>query len=215
MSTTWAGVSGRLGAIRPETRAIAQEVYEAAKAAGHDIWFIWGMGTSAEHRTGRALDLMVHNHADGQWVRDYLWRNRKRLRLQHVIWEQRITSTTVRPGVVVKMEDRGNPTANHFDHVHVFLFAGPYQKPGTASSALGPGSRGTTVRRLQQFLVSVFPAYRNSVSYMPGKMLAVDGVYGRQTQAWVKEFQRRTKLSQDGVVGPKTHEKLKSYGYRY
>lgn len=130
--STWAGVSGRLGAIKAETRSIAEEVYNAAKKAGHDIWFIWGLGASAEHSTGLALDLMVRSEAAGDWVRDYLWNDRRRLRLRHVIWEQHITSTTFRPGVRILMEDRGNSTANHYDHVHLFLFAGKYQAPVAA-----------------------------------------------------------------------------------
>ena len=217
--STWATVSAKIGKVHPETLSIARELYEAAKKAGHEIWFIWGLNNegSGEHKTGLALDLMVHNHAAGQWVRNYIWTNRKRLRLHHVIWEQHITSTTVRPGAVVKMADRGNSTANHFDHVHVLFFAGAYRRPGTStlSVVLRRGSSGTAVRRLQQFLLNGFPAYRNSVRYMPGRLLTVDGEFGRQTEAWVKEFQRRTGVPQSGVVDALTHSKLKANGYRY
>lgn len=128
-------VTSRLGNVKDATRKIAEEVFLAAQKAGHEVWFIWGMGTSAEHRTGRALDFMVRNAAGGQWVRNYLWANRQRLRLNHVIWDQHITSTTVRPGVVVKMEDRGNPTANHKDHVHSLHFEGSYQTPQVTQPA--------------------------------------------------------------------------------
>lgn len=127
--TTFAHASSKLGKVKPETRSKAEEIFNAAKAAGHDIWFMWGMGSSAEHSTGRALDLMVKTHAAGQWVRDYIWKNRARLRLQHVIWEQKITSTVTRPGVVRKMEDRGNSTENHMDHNHVLFLVGAYVAP--------------------------------------------------------------------------------------
>lgn len=126
---TWDHVSSKLGSIRRETRSIAQELYEAAEEAGHEIWFMWGMGSSTEHRTGLALDLMVRNKAGGDFIRDYIWRNRARLRLRHVIWWQRITSTVTRPGVIRKMNDRGNATQNHYDHIHVWFFAGEYQAP--------------------------------------------------------------------------------------
>lgn len=215
--STFASVSARMGNVRPETKAIAQEIYEAAKKAGHDVWYIWGMGTSQEHRTGLAMDLMVRNNAAGDWVRNYIWNNRARLRLRHVIWEQHITSTTVRPGVRVRMADRGNPTANHYDHIHAWFFPGTYRPPTSAAPSSGVlkiGSKGTAVLRLQQFLVKNFPAYRNSVGYMPRVMLAVDGDYGKQTAAWVREFQRRTGLSQDGIVGTKTLAKMKQYGYK-
>lgn len=153
-------VTSRLGNVKPETRKIAEELYNAAKKAGHDIWFMWGMGTSAEHKTGLALDLMVHNNAAGDFVRNYLWTNRKRLRLRHVIWEQHITSTVNQPGVRRKMEDRGNPTANHFDHVHTWHFGGQYQPP--AADKLGPPF---------------------------DKPLAVDGVLGQHTiMAWQRQL---------------------------
>jgi peptidoglycan hydrolase-like protein with peptidoglycan-binding domain len=50
---------------------------------------------------------------------------------------------------------------------------------------------------------------------MPGRYLLVDGIFGRQTEAWVKEFQRRTGLSQTGVVNRTTLTKLRQYGYNY
>lgn len=213
---SWAYVSSRLGDVPAATRSIAKEIYDAAQKAGHDIWFMWGMGTSQEHRTGRALDLMVRSNSAGDWVRNYIWSNRKRLRLIHVIWEQHITSTVTRPGVRVKMADRGNPTANHYDHNHAWFFPGAYQPPaGSPPATLRRGSTGTAVRRLQQFLVNTFPAYRRSVRYMPNRMLVVDGNYGRQTEAWVREFQRRTNLVQDGAVGSKTLAKMRQHGYRY
>ena len=214
--STFASVSARLGNVKPELRSIVEEVYNAAKKAGHDVWYIWGMGTSAEHRTGLATDLMVRNEAAGDWVRNYIWANRARLRLKHVIWEQHITSTVTRPGVRVKMADRGNPTANHFDHNHVWFFPGAYQPPTASNSTvLRRGSKGTAVRQVQRFLSNTFPAYRSSVRYMPGRMIIVDGDYGRQTEAWVKEFQRRTNLEQTGQVDSATLKKMRAHGYRY
>jgi hypothetical protein len=126
-------VSSKLGKVTAPTKSRAKEIFDAAKTAGHQIWFMWGYdgdASNTEHHSGRALDFMVHNHAAGQWVRDYIWRNRARLRLQHVIWEQHITSTVTSPGVVRKMADRGSPTENHMDHVHALFFTGAYQAPG-------------------------------------------------------------------------------------
>jgi peptidoglycan hydrolase-like protein with peptidoglycan-binding domain len=65
------------------------------------------------------------------------------------------------------------------------------------------------------FLRNNFPVYRDYVSYNRGRLLEVDGNFGGQTEAWVKEFQRRTGLKQDGVVGPKTFSKMRQYGYKY
>lgn len=148
MSNSWEYVSSKLGsALKPETRAKAKEIFDAAAKAGHEIWFMWGMGNSSEHKTGRALDLMVRNEAAGDWVRNYIWANRARLRLQHVIWEQHITSTVTQPGVRRKMPDRGNSTENHYDHNHVLFLTGAYVAPGkpTAPKPTTPAPKPPTV----------------------------------------------------------------------
>lgn len=59
------------------------------------------------------------------------------------------------------------------------------------------GSKGPDVKELQQLL--------NSKGYS----LIVDGDFGPSTQAAVKNFQRANGLTDDGIVGPKTWEKLK------
>lgn len=142
MAATYATVSAKLGKVKPETKSISKEIFDAAKSAGHEIWYMWGMGSSSEHATGRALDFMVRNEAAGDWIRNYIWTNRKRLRLQHVIWEQHITSTVTQPGVRRKMPDRGNTTENHYDHVHVLFFGGSYQKPtGSGSGSTKPTTK--------------------------------------------------------------------------
>jgi hypothetical protein len=140
MAASYKTVSAKLGKIQPATRSISEEIFNAAKAAGHEIWYMWGMGSSSEHATGRALDLMVRNEAAGDWIRNYIWKNRERLRLQHVIWEQHITSTVTQPGVRRKMADRGSVTENHYDHVHVLFFAGSYRKPGDSPSSPDPST---------------------------------------------------------------------------
>lgn len=218
-------VTSKLGNVKPKTRSIAAEVYNAAKAAGHEIWFMWGMGPGKEHGSGYALDLMVHNEAAGDWVRNYLWANRERLRLKHVIWEQHITSTVVQPGVRRLMEDRGSTTENHYDHNHVWFFPGEYVAPGEGG-AVKPGPvkkppvkkpttkyrtlqrnvKGDDVKRLQSELKRVFPAYA-------GK-LVVDGSFGPKTLEAVREFQSRAHLAVDGKVGPLTRAALKKYGVR-
>jgi Cpl-7 lysozyme-like protein len=134
VSNSWDYVSKDIGHVKPETLSKAREIWNAARAAGHEIWYIWGMGSSAEHKTGRALDLMVRNEAAGDWVYAYIWKNRARLRLQHVIWEQHITSTVTKPGQRRQMPDRGNSTKNHYDHNHVLFLVGAYVAPGHTPS---------------------------------------------------------------------------------
>jgi peptidoglycan hydrolase-like protein with peptidoglycan-binding domain len=130
--TAFSEASAKIGKVKPETLAIAHEIFDAAQSDGHDVWYLWGYDGdvgNTEHHSGLAVDFMIHNHTDGQAVRDYIWRNRERLRLRHVIWEQHITSTVVSPGVVRLMGDRGDTTANHMDHVHALFDAGTYRTP--------------------------------------------------------------------------------------
>jgi hypothetical protein len=125
---------------------------------------------------------MSHNNAAGDFVRNYLWTHRKRLRLRHVIWEQRITSTVNQPGKVRLMEDRGNPTANHFDHVHTWHFAGAYQAP--SGYPLGPPF---------------------------DKPLAVDGVLGQHTiMAWQRQLNVPMTGNLDQVTIKAVQTKLKA-----
>jgi len=131
----------KVGAIKESTRLKAIEIINAAQAAGHRVRFVWGMGSSQEHRTGLALDLMVYDKAAGEFIRDYVWANRARLRLRHVIWDQHITSTVVQPGVKRKMADRGSVTQNHEDHNHIwFLDDSPYVAPSAPAPAATPAA---------------------------------------------------------------------------
>lgn len=63
----------------------------------------------------------------------------------------------------------------------------------TASATYRPGDKGSGVKTLQKALKSL-KLYTGSI----------DGVYGSGTTAAVKAFQKKNKLTQDGVAGPKT-----------
>ncbi len=66
-----------------------------------------------------AADFMVYtNRAMGDAVAQFLIDNAARLRVEYVIWLQRIWYIGPRGGWR-PMADRGSPTANHMDHVHV------------------------------------------------------------------------------------------------
>jgi len=67
--------------------------------------------------------------------------------------------------------------------------------PGTP---LRVGSRGTSVRLMQGFLQELHAAYPS----IP--LIAVDGIFGPQTQAAVMSFQRLFGLAVDGIIGPIT-----------
>ena len=71
---------------------------------------------------------MIPNSSVGQAIANYVRANAKALGVSEVIWSQRIW-TVQRSGEGWRsMSDRGSPTANHYDHVHVTV----YGSSGTA-----------------------------------------------------------------------------------
>lgn len=70
-------------------------------------------------------------------------------------------------------------------------------------NTLEKGDEGPRVKKLQEGLNKVFPAYSK---------LKVDSDFGPATEKVVKEFQRRSKLDDDGIVGSKTIAELKKHG---
>ena len=183
----------------------------------------------------RAIDAMLsgaftHDEAEAL-VRKILSDGPSLARLYYIIWDRRIWSST--HGWLERTYDGSNP---HTDHVHfdglasndedasgwpiVYAASGSGPSttpppPSTSSPTLQKGSTGPAVSHLQMFFRNVFPAYRNSVTYKTGVLITVDGVFGLQTDAWVKEFQKRTGLVRDGIVGPLTYAQLRNYGYQY
>ena len=71
------------------------------------------------------------------------------------------------------------------------------QQISSQNQLLRIGSRGTAVDKLQT-------ALKKDGFYSD----AIDGIFGRQTQAAVIKFQQSKKLAADGVVGEKTRSAL-------
>lgn len=183
-----------------------------------------------EHRAIDAMLTGAFTAAEAEnLVQRMLADDATKARLYYIIYNRRIWSSS--SGWVQNYYGGSNP---HTDHVHFDGLASndedgshwpvvfnqpanpmPPANPLPPSSYLRIGSGGTNVTRVQQFLRSVFPAYRWSVNVRRGVLIGVDGVFGPQTDAWVKEFQRRTNLEQDGVVGPLTFAMMRKYGYQY
>lgn len=65
------------------------------------------------------------------------------------------------------------------------------------------GSKGTYVEQLQTILVNL--------GYDLGSK-AVDGIFGKKTEAAVKKFQKANGLAVDGIVGPKTWTAIDQVG---
>ncbi|MFE1168671.1 coiled-coil domain-containing protein [Nocardiopsis sp. NPDC058789] len=79
-----------------------------------------------DHGTGTACDFMMSangaapsaaNQALGQQISDYGIANADRLGIKYIIWEQQIWQSTSRQWTW--MNDRGDLTQNHYDHVHI------------------------------------------------------------------------------------------------
>jgi hypothetical protein len=75
-------------------------------------------------------------------------------------------------------------------------------KPGLPDGGLRRGSRGEVVRWLQRRLNKIAGPHGHGA--LQGKQLAIDGVFGSNTEKVVKSFQAHRKLADDGVVGSKT-----------
>lgn len=81
----------------------------------------------------------------------------------------------------------------------------PLPTNGSGRATVKLGSKGQPVNDLQARLNRDYPAYRTLTG---NRLLVVDGDFGANTDKWVREFQKRSNLAVDGVVGPKTWAKL-------
>lgn len=85
-----------------------------------------------DHPSGRAVDVMIPDWDGdtgrrlGDEIRDYLYANREDFHIEYMIWRQEYIPSQGQGNV---MEDRGSPTQNHFDHVHVTTVGGGFPGP--------------------------------------------------------------------------------------
>lgn len=128
----------------------------------------------------------------------------------YVIYNRRITAPDFKSW---RVYTGSNP---HTMHVHVsfsrnragfdstapwaFLGAAVPRPPAppkpSGRATIRKGSTGQLVRDLQTRLRTRYPLYAKNV--------ATDGQFGPKTDAAVREFQRRSRLAVDGIVGPRT-----------
>ena len=75
-----------------------------------------------DHPSGRALDAMVSSSGLGHQIAGWVRANASQFGVSEVIFAQRIW-TVQRGGEGWRsMSDRGSPSANHYDHVHVTVY---------------------------------------------------------------------------------------------
>lgn len=119
-------------------RAVAQRFPEVQTIGGwrpHDA-------ISDDHPSGRAVDVMIPNYDTGQGkqlgdeIRDYVFANKDTFNLEYMIWRQEYIPAEGQPN---QMEDRGDPTQNHFDHIHITVDGGGMPADG---QTYGPAPDG-------------------------------------------------------------------------
>lgn len=99
-------------------------------------------GAATDHPEGRAIDLMIPEWqgSQGKQLGDeivgHFLANADFYEVDYVIWRQHITFAD---GTGYQMEDRGTPTENHYDHVHVTLKTSAM---ATAGQLVGSGPEG-------------------------------------------------------------------------
>ncbi|WP_040699177.1 hypothetical protein [Nocardia vinacea] len=108
--------STELAGTRPH---VAQVGHFLGKMFGiTDIGGALGRGND-DHGAGLAVDLMTSDSAQGDAIAEFVLANQQRFGVTYVIWRQRYNDGNGWS----YMEDKGSPTANHYDHVHVSFAA--------------------------------------------------------------------------------------------
>lgn len=117
-----------LGDVQPQTAIVANKIgpmfgiktiggYRDATSPYDDMTY--------GHPAGRAIDFMINDIEDGENVghrlAKYLQENAEDLTVYYIIWQQRIWMAGDPIDDWEQMEDRGSPTQNHMDHVHLSL----------------------------------------------------------------------------------------------
>jgi uncharacterized protein YgiM (DUF1202 family) len=91
--------------------------------------FLGRRSSSGYHGSGRALDCMISDSTVGWEAANWVRANAKSLGVGEVIYRQKIWTVQRSSEGWRSMSDRGSPTANHMDHVHVSV----YGNSGTAA----------------------------------------------------------------------------------
>lgn len=98
------------------------------------------------HPSGLALDLMTNDipngTATGQRMADYIVEHHEQLGVKYLIWRQQVWSAQRSDEGWRGMADRGSPTQNHMDHVHLSLQADAAVDPTATPACEGLTSTG-------------------------------------------------------------------------
>ncbi len=97
----------------------AVRLFRAACAAFPALSSYGGYDGHGEHSSGKAIDFMVSDPSLGQALADWARAHAGELNLYDIIWQQHIWTPVRSSEGWRAMPDRGSPTANHYDHVHI------------------------------------------------------------------------------------------------
>lgn len=207
----------QLGEIAPNRSRASDgsigDTSHASRASDHNPRWIAG----ANLVTARDFTQDPAGGLDCTRLRDSLIRARDS-RVKYIIFNREIISGAGGPWPWVRRPYSG--PSPHTEHLHLSVVGdararddSPWMLPGLVGGdepapASGTyaqyGDRTDRVLRLQKFMTSHFPSYN---PYRP------TGYFGEATRDGVEEFQQRTGLDSDGVVGPKTLAKLREFGF--
>jgi len=97
-------------------------VYRSVCHAFPQITAYGGWDNHGEHVTGKALDIMTSDVTLGNQIAAFLQAHASELHLYDILWQQHIWTPERASEGWRLFADRGSPTANHMDHVHVSVY---------------------------------------------------------------------------------------------
>jgi hypothetical protein len=110
------------GSVEYRLTAAAIHLYRSVCHAFPQITSYGGWDNHGEHVTGKALDIMTSDVTLGNQIAAWLQAHASALHVYDILWRQHIW-TPVRASEGWRLfADRGSPTANHMDHVHVSVY---------------------------------------------------------------------------------------------
>ncbi len=171
---------------------------EGAHTKGHNSVgrAILLVGNYQEHRPtdqqiDAAADLLAHGHRAGWWTSPRLAGGHRDVPGASTLCPGRWADAVI-PAINARASQGAAPPV---------LSPRP---PSPRPMVLRFGSTDPEVRRLQEFMVRVFPSYNR---YTP------TSYYGTATTAGIREFQERVGIGIDGATGPQTRLQLARFGY--
>jgi len=110
------------GSVERGLTAGAVHLYRSVCHAFPQITQYGGWDAHGEHSSGKALDIMTSDVQLGNAIAAFLQAHSAELNIFDILWQHRIWTTQRASDGWRTFADRGSPTANHMDHVHVSVY---------------------------------------------------------------------------------------------